>query len=111
MKVLVAKNAKSRAIRRLAPDAWQKWRKTAPARWLHWLDSCGFLPDDKGGMLGVPDAKYRLEAVVQGASADAFADGAKASKLAAGVYHLDDADDEICGGDGGVCFGVGVGTL
>ena len=95
MKVLVAKNAKSLPIRRLAPDAWQKWRKNAPARWLHWLDSCGFLPDEKGGMLGVPDAKHRLEAVVQGASADAFVDGAKASKLAAGVYHLDDADDEI----------------
>ena len=95
MKVLVAKNAKSLPIRRLAPDAWQKWRKTAPARWLHWLDSCGFKPDEKGGMLGVPDAKYRLEAVVQGASADAFADGAKASKLAAGVYHLDDADADV----------------
>ena len=88
---LVAKNVKSRAIRRIAPGSWQKWRKTAPARWLHWLDSCGFKPDETGAMLAVPDVKHRLEAVVQSASADAFSDGAKASKLAAGIYHLDDA--------------------
>jgi len=74
-------------IIRLKNAAWQEWRDTAPERWLNWLDSHHFALRENT-IITLPDAEHRIEAVLQSASSKAFADGARASKLSPGTYHL-----------------------
>jgi len=74
-------------IIRLKNAAWQEWCDNAPERWLNWLDSHHFALRENT-IITLPDAEHRIEAVLQSASSKAFADGARASKLSPGTYHL-----------------------
>ncbi len=80
-------------IIRLQKTAWQDWRESAPERWLNWLDSQQFSLRENT-MMALPDADHRIEAVLQSASEKAFADGARASKLSPGTYHLMTENEE-----------------
>ncbi len=89
------KDDTSRPIIRLKKASWQEWRESSPNRWLNWLDSHQFSLR-KNAMIALPSADFEVEAVLQSASDKAFADGARASKLSPGTYHLAAAQaDEV----------------
>lgn len=94
MKTLIAQTRAAKPVTRLDAKDFNAWKKAAPERWKNWLDSNDFSAAS-GSLLTLPDAGHRIEAAVIGASSDAFADGARASHLVSGDYHLETQDPAL----------------
>ena len=94
---LIAKPDNSTAIHRCLNSTqksnWDEWYNQAPPRWKNWIDSHHFSPSHHN-ILNLPDANHKIESILQTDSGNSFDDGAHASKLPAGCYHLDAADAE-----------------
>ncbi len=90
---LIEEPENSTPVYRCHKSTWDDWLNQAEPRWKNWIESHHFAPSHHK-MLNLPDAEHRIEAILQTDSGNSFDDGAQASRLPAGCYHLDAADAE-----------------
>ncbi|MGB2166563.1 MAG: hypothetical protein ACPH3M_04975, partial [Candidatus Puniceispirillales bacterium] len=90
---LIEEPENSIPVYRCHKSTWDDWLNQAEPRWKNWIESHHFAPSHHK-MLNLPDAEHRIEAILQTDSGNSFDDGAQASRLPAGYYHLDAADAE-----------------
>ncbi len=90
---LIEEPENSTPVYRCHKSTWDDWLNQAEPRWKNWIESHHFAPSHHK-MLNLPDAEHHIEAILQTDSGNSFDDGAQASRLPAGCYHLDAADAE-----------------